>query len=82
MSAATVSIIQGSQDLFHAVFALGVVVAVVILVLSYVVRTAMLDILMVLAPLAGLCSVLPERAATRPPGSACSWSPSSCKRSS
>jgi hypothetical protein len=60
MSAATVSIIQGSQDLFHAVFALGVIVAVVILVISYVIRTAMLDILVVLAPLAALCSVLPE----------------------
>jgi hypothetical protein len=60
MSAATVSIIQGSQDLFHALFAIGVVVAVVILVLSYVIRTAMLDILIVLAPLAALCSVLPE----------------------
>jgi hypothetical protein len=60
MSAVTVSIIQGSQDLFHAVFALGVVVAVVILVLTYVIRTALLDILVVLAPLAALCSVLPE----------------------
>jgi hypothetical protein len=60
MSAATVSIIQGSQDLFHALFAIGVVVAVVILVLSYVVRTAMLDILVVMAPLAALCSVLPD----------------------
>jgi len=60
MSAATVSIIQGSQDLFHAIFAIGVVVAVVILVLSYVIRTAMLDILVVLAPLAALCSVLPD----------------------
>jgi hypothetical protein len=60
MSDATVSIIQGSQDLFHALFAIGVVVAVVILVLSYVIRTAMLDILVVLAPLAALCSVLPE----------------------
>jgi hypothetical protein len=60
MSAATVSIIQGSQDLFHAIFALGVVVAVVILVLSYVVRTALLEVLIVLAPLAALCSVLPD----------------------
>ncbi len=60
LSAAAVSIIQGSQDLFHAVFALGVVVAVVILVVSYVIRTAMLDILVVLAPLAALCSVLPD----------------------
>jgi hypothetical protein len=60
MSQATVSVIQGSQDLFHALFAIGVVVAVVILVLSYVIRTAMLDVLIVLAPLAALCSVLPE----------------------
>ena len=60
ISAATVSLIQGSQDLFHAIFALGVVVAVVILVLSYVIRTAMLDILVVLAPLAALCSVLSD----------------------
>jgi hypothetical protein len=60
MSAATVSIIQGSQDLFHALFALGVVVAVVILVVSYVVRTALLEVLIVLAPLAALCSVLPD----------------------
>jgi hypothetical protein len=60
MSSATVSIIQGSQDLFHAIFAIAVVIAVVILVLSYVIRTAMLDILIVLAPLAALCSVLPD----------------------
>lgn len=60
ISPATVAIIQGSQDMFHAVFALGVVVAVVILVLSYVIRTAMLDVLIVLAPLAALCSVLPD----------------------
>ncbi len=60
MSAATVSVIQGSQDVFHAIFALGVVVAVVILVLSYVIRTAMLEVLIVLAPLAALCSVLPD----------------------
>jgi hypothetical protein len=60
MSAATVSIIQGSQDLFHALFAVGVVVAVVILVVSYVVRTALLEVLIVLAPLAALCSVLPD----------------------
>src|ERR1700693_6200745 len=60
MSSATVLIIQGSQDLFHAIFALGVVVAVVILVVSYVVRTALLEVLIVLAPLAALCSVLPD----------------------
>jgi len=60
MSSATVSVIQASQDLFHALFCLGVVIAVVILVVSYVIRIAMLDILIVLAPLAALCSVLPD----------------------
>ncbi|MGA7987252.1 MAG: conjugal transfer protein TrbL family protein [Candidatus Dormiibacterota bacterium] len=60
MSPATVALVQGSQDLFHAFFALGVVVAVVILVLTYVIRMAMLDVLIVLAPLAALCSVLPD----------------------
>ena len=60
MSAASVSLIEASQDLFHALFALGVVIAVVILVVSYVIRIAMLDILIVLAPLAALCSVLPD----------------------
>ena len=60
MSPATVSIIQASQDLFHAIFAIAVVIAVVILVLSYVIRTALLDILIVLAPLAALCSALPD----------------------
>jgi hypothetical protein len=38
MSPATVALVQGSQDLFHAFFALGVVVAVVILVLTYVIQ--------------------------------------------
>jgi len=52
--------IQASQDLFHAVFALALVVALVILVLAYVIRTALLNILIVMAPLAALCMVLPE----------------------
>ncbi len=52
--------LQASQDLFHAIFALALVVALVILVLSYVVRTALLEILIVLAPLAALFTVLPD----------------------
>jgi hypothetical protein len=57
---AAVAAIQASQDLFRAVFALALVVALVILVLAYVIRTALLDILIVVAPLAALCTVLPE----------------------
>jgi hypothetical protein len=60
MGAPAVQAIQASQDIFHAVFALALVVALVILVLAYVVRTALLDILIVVAPLAALCMVLPE----------------------
>ena len=51
---------QASQDVFHVVFAIALVVALVILVLSYVVRAALLEILMVIAPLAAVCSVLPD----------------------
>lgn len=60
MNPAAVSAIQASQDLFHAIFALALVVALVILVLSYVVRTALLEILIVIAPLAAVCTVLPD----------------------
>jgi hypothetical protein len=48
------------QDLFHAVFAVAVVIALVILVLAYVVRHALLCVLIVVAPLAALCTVLPD----------------------
>jgi hypothetical protein len=57
---ASVQAIQVSQDLFHAIFAVALLVALVILVLSYVIRTALLEILIVIAPLAALCSVLPD----------------------
>jgi len=60
MNPAAVQAIQASQDLFRALFALALVVCLVILVLAYVVRTALLDILIVVAPLAALCTVLPE----------------------
>jgi hypothetical protein len=48
------------QDLFHAVFAVAVVIALVILVLAYVVRHALLCVLIVVAPLAAICTVLPD----------------------
>ena len=57
---ASVQAIQVSQDLFHAMFAVALVVALVILVFSYVVRIALLEVLIVLAPLAALCTVLPD----------------------
>lgn len=60
---ASVQAMQVSQDLFHAIFAIALVVALVILALSYIVRTALLEVLIVLAPLASLCTVLPD---TRP----------------
>jgi len=49
-----------TQDLFHAVFAVVLVVAVVILVLAYVLRYALLGVLIVMAPLAAICTTLPE----------------------
>lgn len=60
---ASVQSIQVSQDLFHALFVVGMVVALVMLALTYVVRTALLEVLIVIAPLACLCTVLPD---TRP----------------
>lgn len=55
-----VAAITAADDLFQAAFGVAVVVALVILVLSYVVRIALLNILIVTAPLAAICNVLPE----------------------
>jgi len=55
-----VAAMQASQDLFTALFGVAVVVALVLLVLSYVVRIALLEVLIVLAPLAAVLMVLPE----------------------
>ena len=63
LDSASIQAMQVSEDLFHAIFAVALVVALVILALSYVVRTALLEVLIVLAPLASLCTVLPD---TRP----------------
>lgn len=69
LSAPAVARLRTAQDLFRSVFAVALVVALVILVLAYVVRAALLNVLIVTAPLAGLCTVLPD---TR--GYARSWS--------
>lgn len=60
LSPAAMQQISLGADLFHAVFAIGLVIAVVILLFAYIVRTALLSILMVTAPLAAICSPLPE----------------------
>ena len=52
--------IEAAQDLFHAVFAVAIVVALVILAMAYVIRGALLNILIVTAPLAALGMILPE----------------------
>ena len=49
-----------AEDLFHAVFAVVLVVSVLILVLAYVIRHALLGVLVVIAPLAALCTPLPD----------------------
>ena len=56
----TVTHISATDDIFHGVFCLVVVVALVILVLAYVLRHALLQVLIVSAPIAGLCTCLPE----------------------
>lgn len=68
LSPDAVAHMSATNDIFHGVFTVAVVVALVILVLAYVLRTALLSVLVVAAPLAGLCSTLPE---TR--GHARSW---------
>jgi hypothetical protein len=49
-----------TRDLFHVAFAVVLVIAVLILVLAYVVRHALLGVLIVMAPLAALCTAVPE----------------------
>jgi hypothetical protein len=56
------------QDLFQMLMAVVLVIAMGILVLAYVIRTALLNVLIVTAPLAALLSVIPD---TR--GHARSW---------
>jgi len=60
LSAPTVQQMSVTQDIFHAVFVVGLVIALVMLVLAYVVRCAMLAVLVVVAPVAALCTALPD----------------------
>lgn len=56
----TVARLISGQDLFQALLAVALVVAMAILVLAYVIRTALLNILVVTAPLAALLTVMPD----------------------
>lgn len=56
----TIARLITGQDLFQAVLAVALVAAMAILVLAYVIRTALLNILIVTAPLAALLSVIPD----------------------
>lgn len=60
LSPATIAALVTGQDLFQAVMAVALVVAMAILVLAYVIRTALLNVLIVTAPLAALLSVIPD----------------------
>ncbi len=48
------------QDIFQVLLAVGLVLAVAILALTYVIRSALLNVLIVTAPLAALLGVLPD----------------------
>ena len=56
----TIAGLTTGQDLFQALMALALIVAMAILVLAYVIRTALLNVLIVTAPLAALLSVVPD----------------------
>lgn len=56
----TIARLISGQDLFQALLAVALVVAMAILVLAYVIRTALLNILVVTAPLAALLTVMPD----------------------
>jgi hypothetical protein len=60
MSPDTIARLVGGQDLFEAVLIVALVVAMAILVLAYVVRAALLNVLIVTAPLAALLSIVPD----------------------
>jgi hypothetical protein len=49
-----------SQDLFHAVLCVALMVVLVILAMAYVIRYALLAVLVVMAPFAAICHVLPD----------------------
>jgi hypothetical protein len=49
-----------AQDLFEIVVVLALVVTVALLAISYVIRMAVLQVLIAIAPLAALATILPE----------------------
>jgi hypothetical protein len=60
ISSPAVDRLKLSEDLFGAIFDIFLVVALVILALAYVIRTALLNVLVVTAPIAALLLVLPQ----------------------
>jgi hypothetical protein len=60
LSPVTLARVVAGQDIFQVLMAVGLVVAMVILVLTYVIRSALLNVLIVTAPLAALLSVVPD----------------------
>lgn len=56
----TLARLVSGEDLFQMVMAGGLVIAMVILVLTYVIRSALLNVLIVVAPLAALLTVMPD----------------------
>jgi hypothetical protein len=60
LSPETIAGLVTGQDLFQAVLAVALIAAMAILVLAYVIRTALLNVLIVTAPLAALLSVIPD----------------------
>ena len=62
LSPETIARLVSGQDLFQALLMVALVVAMAILVLAYVIRTALLNVLIVTAPLAALLSVMPGHA--------------------
>jgi Conjugal transfer protein TrbL len=60
ISPASVDHLKLSEDLFGGIFDIFLVVALVLLALAYVIRTALLNVLVVTAPLAALLMVLPQ----------------------
>ena len=60
ISVTAVDHLRATEDLFGAIFDLLLVAGMVLLTLTYVVRTALLNVLVVTAPLAALLLVLPQ----------------------
>ncbi|MDQ6847238.1 MAG: hypothetical protein M3019_06605 [Candidatus Dormibacteraeota bacterium] len=56
----TIARLIGGQDLFQALLVVVLIAVMAILVLAYVIRTALLNILIVTAPLAALLTVMPD----------------------